>query len=446
MPLRVAAIDRTETDEGIEWSARVTYADREHDLRFGGPAALVGQADASMFLAATLLPAMAWQQDLHIEGSVSPLLLQRVDRIVRTYRLLDPTLRAPTVTVAEATRPPSTGTATACFFSRGVDSTYSASVPRSDPAPLDAVVYCRTLEPVHDPANSNQELRLAYEVAERLGLPLHPIWTNLRSFTDPMLGWSAMHGAGLGAMALLVGQAFDRVVIPTAYDVASLVPCGSHPGLDPLFSSESITIHHDHLDRSRQDKLEFLVQERPDLLERLKVCYSDSRVDNCGRCPKCLLTMAGLRVAGGLALATQFPSTLDLSAIRSLRVTNVGLRHLWLAIAHRAEDRRDRELADAIGDFLRLCARPSLREVISGRSRLLDRVVGPPQDPRYDPEWSTSFERFDNYFANEELALVRHGEVVSRASEPQSHRLRASTLAGSIAASLAHRRRPSDPR
>jgi hypothetical protein len=443
--VRVAGIRRTEVAEGVEWSATVTFADQERTVRFGGPAELVGRADATPFLAATLLPAMAWQQDLEVDGPVSPRVLARVDRIARLYHLMDPTLRPPTVTATEAPAPAgdATGHAIACFFSRGVDSTYSAAVDRIDPGPLDALLYCRSLEPNHEPATSDRELAMARRVAERLGLPVHVIWTDLRAFTDPMLGWSTVHGSGLAALALLVGQAFDHVVVPTAYDIASLVPCGSHPALEPTWSSELVTVHHDHLDRSRQGKLDWLVAHRPEALELLKVCYSEDRVDNCGRCHKCLLTQAGLRAAGGLHLATQFPTGLDLDLIRAQRVAGVGLRHLWLAIAHRAAEQGDTELADAVGDLLRLSAVPSLGELLRGRSRLLDRALGPARSasPDFDPERATTFERIDRAQTNAELALLRHGEVLAPGAEPPARRLRASTLAGSVAASIAHRRR-----
>lgn len=428
--MRVAGIARTETDDGIEWSAQVTFADQAHTLRFGGPAELVGEADASMFLAATLLPAMAWQHDLQIDGPVSPLLVSRVERIARLYHAMDPTLRPPTVEVAEERIPTSTGDAVACFFSRGVDSTYSVSVPRTEPGPIEQLIYCRTLEPVHDDANRARELERSVEVAGRLELPLHVIWTNLRTFTDPMLGWSTMHGAGLSAMALLVGQAHRAVILPSAYDIATQPPCGSSPLLDPLFSSESVQIFHDHVDRCRQEKVRWLVGHRPDLLDRIKVCYSDNRIDNCGRCHKCLLTMSALRAEGALHLASQFPAELDLDAVRAQRVAGLGVRSLWIPIVERADERGDRDLADAVRDMLHACAVPPLRELAE-----LARRPG----SRFDPERTAVFERFDRTQSDAALALLRHGEVLPRGVDPAPRRPRLSTVAGSIAASIRHR-------
>lgn len=428
--MRVAGIRSAEVDDGIEWSGTVSFADQERVVRFGGPAELVRDADASMFLAATLLPAMAWQQDLQIDGPVSPLLRRRIDRIARLYHAMDPTLRVPVIEVAEERTPVSTGDGVGGFFSRGIDSTYSVSVPRDEPGPLEQLLYCRTLEPMHDDGNRAQELERASEVAARLGLPLRPIWTDLRGFTDPMLGWSAMHGAGLAAMALLVGQAFRAVVVPGAYDIATQVAGGSSPMLDPLFSTESVTVFHDHMDRNRQAKIRWLVEHRPEMLALVKVCYSANRIDNCGQCHKCLLTMAGLRAEGALHLATQFPAELDLAAVRAQRVAGLGVRSLWVPIVGRAEARGDIDLADAVRDLLQACAVPPLRE-------LLDLARRP--GSRFDAEHTGVFERFDRTESDATLALIRHGEVIDRGVDPGARRPRASTVAGAIAASIRHR-------
>lgn len=442
--MRVGQIERNDVAGGVEWSAQVTFADQERTLRFGGPAELVGEADASPFLVAALLPAMAWQQELVVDGPVSPRLLGRLDRIVRMYRAMDPTLRAPEIEVASATPPASTGLGTACFFSRGVDSTYSAAVDRTDPAPLDALVYCRTLEPNHTAATSDRELELTRASAEAIGLPLHVVWTDLRAFTDPMLGWSTMHGAGLSALALLVGQAFDHVVLPSAYDVATLAPCGSHPSIDPLFGNESVSIHHDHLDRDRQRKVDWLAAHRPDLLAHLKVCYTQDGNRNCGRCHKCVLTMASLRAAGALHLAPTFPAELDLDLVRRQRRPDVGVRTLWLGIHRQADVAGDVDLRDAVADLFRQTARPPLRELLGGRSPLLDRVLARSGAAPYDPEHSTTFERLDRRHSDLTLALLRHGDVLphERHTEvvPPPSPLRAASVVGSLAASIVHRR------
>jgi hypothetical protein len=441
--VRVDEIVRVEVSDGVEWRGRVSFAGHEHALVFGGPAALVDGADATPFLAATLLPAMAWGHDLEIEGPVSTATLRRIPAIARTFASMDPSLRVPEVRVAASVEPPSTGAGVACMFSRGVDSTYSASVPREHPGPIDRLVYCRSLEPVQDDASSADELAATRRAAEEIGLPLEVVWTNIRSFTDPMLGWSAMHGSGLAALAHLVAASVEHVVIPSAYDLATLAPAGSHPAIDPLWSPARTAIHHDLLDRNRHEKVRFLVEHRPELLAHLKTCYSIAGPRNCGTCHKCLLTMSSLRAEGALHLASLYPEELDLDAVRSLRVVGAGVRQLWPAIARRAHEVGDVELADALDDLLRLAAVPTVRELVGGRSRLVDRalaaVAGPPRHPPYDPDRATTFERFDRVHTDAVLPLYRHGEVRPLGEPVPSRRLRAGTLAASIEASLRHR-------
>jgi hypothetical protein len=168
------------------------------------------------------------------------------------------------------------------------------------------------------------------------------------------------------------------------------------------------------------------------MLELIKVCYSDNRIDNCGRCHKCLLTMAGLRAEGALHLASQFPRELDLDAVRAQRVAGLGVRSLWVPIVERAEARGDVDLADAVRDMLHACAVPPLRE--------LAELVRRPGS-RFDGERTGVFERFDRTQSDAALALLRHGEVIPRGIDPAPRRPRASTVAGSLAASIRHRMR-----
>ncbi|MEZ5203547.1 MAG: hypothetical protein R2701_03935 [Acidimicrobiales bacterium] len=443
--VRVSGIAKVEVDEGIEWRATVQVADESHELRFGAPAELASHADASMFVAACFRPAMAWGQDLEIDGPVSAHLLARLPILGRHYSTMDPGLRPPEVTAAEAVDDPEpTGHGTACLLSRGVDSTYSVAVDRVEPAPLDHLLYCRTLEPHHDPEVSDAELAATRRVADRVGLPLHVAWTNLRTFTDPMFGWSAMHGAGLSALGLLVRQRFDTLVIPSAYDLPGTTSTGSHPSLDPLWSTADFRIFHDLTDRGRHAKVAWLAEHRPELLAELKVCYSDNASANCGQCHKCLLTMSSLRAAGALHLAPLFPSELDLEALRRQRLPGLGRRGLWLPILFAAREVGDDDLAAAIEDVFRLTAVPTLRELVGGRSRSLDRllgrVAGPARFAPYDPERATTFETFDRVATDRLLPMVRHGEVPPPGQPPRPG-LRPSTVVASIEASLRHRRR-----
>src|SRR6266516_6227177 len=83
-----------------------------------------GELDASPFLPALLVTSMWWNEKLTIDGPVSVRLLANVEEAMSLYHGLFPSL--PAVGVSAPSHGLSRGkAATACFFSRGVDSWYS---------------------------------------------------------------------------------------------------------------------------------------------------------------------------------------------------------------------------------------------------------------------------------------------------------------------------------
>jgi hypothetical protein len=405
--MRVDQLRVTDAELGREWSGRVSTGRGELFLRFSAPEHLVDDGDASLFLAATLLPAMVLGEDLEIDGPVSPRLLRRAASAASIYHQMERDWLVPRIQAAGAPDPRTQTPVVGCFLSRGVDSMYSAAVPREDPGPLDALVFCESFEPGPDTAVRPEEVRLAGEVAGHVGLPLHRISTNLHELTNPLVGWSDMHGGGLAALALLCGGGIGSMVIPSAYDVTTLAPLGSHPALDPLFSTESVEVIHDSLVASRQGKIDWLVAHRPELLPYLKVCYAELRPDNCGRCRKCLLTMASLRANRALDRATGFPPTIDLEVMRSLRFTFVATRLQWVQTAERLiETGADDDLLDTMRHVLRTSARPSRRERIEARLRWRSSRTA-----AFDPERAPLIERCWGNHTDAVLAVVRRGEL-----------------------------------
>src|SRR5260370_5852932 len=138
----VDQLDLTDADGERERSARIRWTEGALRVSITAPAALVADGqDASPFLAACLLPAMLCGEDLDIDGPVSPLLSRRWSEARDLYRAWNPSLHATEVRAAEPLAPRPRATGVACFFSRGVDSTYSAAVPRQHPGALTQVVF-----------------------------------------------------------------------------------------------------------------------------------------------------------------------------------------------------------------------------------------------------------------------------------------------------------------
>jgi hypothetical protein len=336
--------------ERVERSARVRWREGEHELTIEVPRALAATGDdASAFLAATLQLAMRRGEDLEIDAPVSRRLLEACERIALVYSGWDRTLRPAAVRAPAAIEPvPAADGALASFFSRGVDSTYCAVAPR--PEPVELLVFCDGLEPRHDETVRAEEVRLAGVVAERIGLPLTVARTNLRELTDELLGdWEDYVAPALAFVAHSLAGGIRGAVIPSTDDHVSLEPCGTSPLLDPLFSTEAVAIEHDSIDLGHAAKVAWIAANRQDLLEQLKVCFRENRSNNCGRCGKCLITMAELQAAGALERASLFPGEIDLDAIAAMRVRIRKARLNWLTVCERlGESDADQRLRAAI--------------------------------------------------------------------------------------------------
>ena len=80
-------------------------------------------------------------------------------------------------------------------------------------------------------------MRGTVAAAAELGLPLHRVSSNSRRFTDDLVGWDDAVGPTLAAFALVLAPLVDTVVISATLPDQSMRAKGTHPDLDPLWSS-----------------------------------------------------------------------------------------------------------------------------------------------------------------------------------------------------------------
>ncbi len=145
--------------------------------------------------------------------------------------------------------------------------------------------------------------------------------TNLRSFSDPLVGWGKYHGAALASVALLFQHRFRRVLIAATNTYAELFPWGSHPLLDPLWSTELTEIEHDGGEATRFDKMAYISQHEI-AMRWLRVCHANPNgAYNCGRCVKCLRTRIVLRTVGALERCKTLPHDLSLEEVPNVELT-----------------------------------------------------------------------------------------------------------------------------
>jgi len=406
----------------VRRSVSVTWAGGQRTVWLDGPDALLGPADdLSGFASLALLPAMVAGEDLVVEGAISTRLARGLDQVATIWSRWNPTLRPPAV-VADtvSVSAPMTEQVTAAYFSRGVDSLYTALVERSPDDAIQQLLFIDGLEPVHSPAVAAEEARLAGVSAEAVGLPLTVLATNARTFTDRFRGWGDSHGAALAGLATLLSGGVATLIVPSSYGVALPVPYGSHALVDHRFSTEAVRIVPDDVLFGRVGKVFALVGSRPDLLPHLKVCFFHDGTGNCGRCPKCLHTMSSLYAAGALEQATSFPSTIDLDAVRAVRLNGVEKLGNFVEVARTLPaDGFGGELRTAMLHAVRRSVRPTNRQLIG---RALDRLARRPT--RWGGPWLEPEAAVDHAYTADVRSLLVEGVPRARhgtgAAEPSS--------------------------
>ena len=312
------------------------------------------------FLAATLMPAMALRDPLRLELPISEQLLSNVPMIqdilgswaqhAEVERGTTPAYEP--VPVDATPRTPSQAArsgAVASFFTGGVDSFYTALKHRDE---LTSLIYVHGFDVALDApelrARVGQGVRQA---AAELGLPLLEVETNVRSFSEGCLYWEDFHGSALASVALLLSGSFSRVYLPATMTYALLSPLGSHPLLDPLWSTESLELVHDGCEATRRHKLGVLAECEP-ARKWLRVCWENrGGAYNCGQCEKCLRTQAELRLLNLSGAFASLPE-IALSDLEQVPIRFGGSQ--WRAALRAAEaDGRDPAFTEAIRGALR---------------------------------------------------------------------------------------------
>ncbi len=192
---------------------------------------------------------------------------------------------------------------TALLFSGGIDSFYS--LVRNPDVGILAFIIGFDVR-VHNTEVWQAVVRAHRELATELGLRFIALATNLRD--HPVLGqmrWARYHGVLLAAATHLLKERASHWIISSTFQQDNLMPWGSRPDLDHLWSGGGVHITHYGADKSREEKL-VAMADMPMVHQRLRVCYADPRAEgNCGRCERCVRTrllywldLPGYRCAG----------------------------------------------------------------------------------------------------------------------------------------------------
>jgi len=320
--VRISDVKVLETPTGARLSARLQGAPGlPPTLWFEVPAAfgdaLTARGDP--FLPILMLRALQHPGPIVIEAEVSPELLasaRRAAALLESWGLPPGRVRGAAIDIqapfgVAARR----GAGVGAFFSGGVDSFYTvlkniARYPEGDSRSLTHLVMLHGFDVREEDRALFERLSGPLrEVATALGKGFVTLRTNLRElFGDD--DFDLTHGVVLAGAGHALAGLFHTLYIASSYPYSELRPWGSHPNLDPLWSSERLDFVHDGSERSRPEKLALIAQS-PVALRALRVCWMQRDAYNCGKCEKCVRTMLGLAAHGVLEQATGFPSRLD---------------------------------------------------------------------------------------------------------------------------------------
>jgi len=235
---------------------------------------------------------------------------------------------------------------TACCFSGGIDSCYTYAHHR------EAVTHLVLVQDFAagrgGPEDWRENIEARRRFAESENKSLITVHTNvIRFLHERKFSILLTHGGvlcGLGA-----GLGMERLLIPASYTFRDLMPWGSHPLLDPLWSTETTQIVHHGVDASRVEKTAFIARHQ-ELLDQLQVCwYAGGR--NCGACGKCMRTAIALHLLGVGSKA--LPPYRRTSQTRLLKEVNEqGLPFLNELIAL-ADEAHERAIARRLRRYLR---------------------------------------------------------------------------------------------
>ncbi len=277
------------------------------------------------FLLACALPAMRYgEKRIALDASISPEIKDGlinsmkclINWQVKKRQIIE--IEAPLETeVLFTDKPPRAG----ALFSGGIDAlamvrdnhlNFASDHPRYI---KDGILVYGVLQGENEfEPNFQNVINAVSAMAEDAGIKLIQVYTNayahFRDLDPDFSFWRfEYHGSFLAAIAHAFATRLSVASIASTYDFANLEPWGSHPLLDPLYSTTSLQIRHENAALSRLEKTQ-LVGEWDIALKHLRVCnekesYSEGNY-NCGNCEKCVRTMTAFLSLGLLEQISTF--------------------------------------------------------------------------------------------------------------------------------------------
>jgi hypothetical protein len=286
--------------------------------------------NGNWLLAACILPAMRFGEDLLIEGKVSKKLVAGVEKLMGIISKWEPEYKIIKIEHPGFEDNKSGGKEAGMFFSGGVDSFYTLLKNENSSAnDTEKIKYLLFVKGFDINARNENIFEEAISHIEKISdaykKTLLSIDTNIRSFSKGVIRWNMYHSAAMASIALGLGSLFKEIYVAGSYSYKHLMPWGTHPLIDPLWSTESTGFVHDGCEAGRVEKILWQVGKSQVALDNLRVCWEnrESRY-NCCKCEKCLRTMLNLHIAGVLDKCRTFDGKLTCSAVANMKIETEG--------------------------------------------------------------------------------------------------------------------------
>lgn len=320
------------------------------------------------FLTACLLPAMRHGETrIKLDGAVCARLRTNLDHVMRQMQVwYGDGLSCPRIEcgVAEQTRY-APRRESACFMSGGVDSLamLRENATMFDPQHPGRFRACILVGGMDFFRGESAILQAGFEKARRAtervaadcGASLIPAWTNLRELEpDGPFYLRQFHGAVMASIAHALGQGYANFSIASSQDLGHMEPWGTTPWLDSYFGSHQVCIHHEQAWMTRLDKVKLLAGW-PVALNEVRVCTKTFHGQyNCGKCEKCMRTMAALEAVGMLDAAASFTTKhIDTAVLRRASLHGEYGAACYRELLPLLRERGRTDLVNAINALLR---------------------------------------------------------------------------------------------
>lgn len=330
--MKIVDLRKTERADRARVAATVVWEDSDRarqDIYFEYRPPVSEEAEPSpdAFLVACVMHAMEFgERRVMVDGTICPELRNGLISATRQACIWYPQFEPPVIEAGAGFRPatPRSPPRVASFLSGGIDALATLrcnrlDYPRDHPASIRDGLFVFGLntndfvagEPVAS-RTQDFERRLVHMngLALEAGIHLIPVWTNIRFLARDWPAWNRRGmGAGLSSVAHTVSSRISRALIASAGMRVADRPLGTHPLLDPNYSSSRLEIRQDGRWMTRLEKTA-VVAEWDAGLAAIHCCHQHTLQDsfNCGRCHKCVRTMIHLAAVGKLDAAPTFPN------------------------------------------------------------------------------------------------------------------------------------------